>query len=140
MLIKNLYLKNFRNFKANSFSLNPSFNVIIGSNGTGKSTLLQAIQVAAGAFFLGLPKVVSRRHIQENEIRFAINKISKQAEYFTPTIVEATGQINGSDEIIWRRVVPEYGKANSTKNEDIGTIRDIVHIPGMLVLPHFWWS
>lgn len=100
MLIKNLCLRNFKNFKAESFSLNPSFNVIIGSNGTGKSTLLQAIQEAAGAFFLGLPKIVNRRHIQENEIRFSMNRISKQAEYFTPTVVEATGQINGSGEII----------------------------------------
>ncbi len=125
MKINKIHIKNFRGFEEKRFNLNPHFTVAIGDNGTGKSTLLQAIQVAAGAFFLGLPKVVSRRHIQENEIRFAINRISKQAEYFTPTIVEATGQINGTDEIIWRRVVSEYGKANSTKNEDIGTIRDI---------------
>ena len=95
MNIKRLLLKNFRNIENGIFELNPRFNVIIGRNGNGKSTLLHAMQVATDAFFLGLPRV-NRRHIQENEIRFTINLKSKQSEYFTPTIVEATGHINGS--------------------------------------------
>lgn len=124
MQIRKLYIKNFRGFEEKEFNLNPSFTVAIGDNGTGKSTLLHAVQVAAGAFFLGLPKV-NRRHIHENEIRFSINRVSKQSEYFTPTIVEATGHINGSGEFTWRRIIPEYGKANSTRAEDIGQIREL---------------
>ncbi len=124
MQIQKLFIKNFRGFEEKEFKLNPRFTVAIGDNGTGKSTLLHAVQVAAGAFFLGLPHV-TRRHIQENEIRFSINRISKQAEYFTPTIVEATGHINGSGEFTWRRIIPEYGKSNSVKIEDIGQIRDL---------------
>lgn len=124
MQIRKLYIKNFRGFEEKEFKLNPSFTVAIGDNGTGKSTLLHAVQVAAGAFFLGLPKV-NRRHIQENEIRFSINRVSKQSEYFTPTIVEATGHINGSGEFTWRRIIPEYGKANSTRAEDIGQIKSL---------------
>lgn len=123
-MIQHLYIKNYRGFEEKEFYLHQSFNVIIGDNGTGKSTLLQALQVAAGSFFLGLPKV-NRRHIQENEIRFAINRISKQSEYFTPTIVQATGSINSNENLTWRRVIPEYGKSNSTRAEDVGNIRDI---------------
>lgn len=124
MQIQKLFIKNFRGFEEKEFKLNPRFTVAIGDNGTGKSTLLHAVQVAAGAFFLGLPRV-NRRHIQENEIRFSINRISKQSEYFTPTIVEATGHINGSGEFTWRRIIPDYGKSNSIKVEDIGQIRDL---------------
>ncbi|GAA4144476.1 AAA family ATPase [Sphingobacterium kyonggiense] len=124
MQIQKLFIKNFRGFEEKEFKLNPRFTVAIGDNGTGKSTLLHAVQVVAGAFFLGLPRV-TRRHIQENEIRFSINRTSKQAEYFTPTIVEATGHINGSGEFTWRRIIPEYGKSNSVKIEDIGQIRDL---------------
>lgn len=121
MQINRLHLKNFRSVKNDTFNLHPRFNVIIGHNGTGKSTLLHAMQVATGAFFLGLPRV-NRRHIQENEIWFTINLKSKQSEYFTPTIVEATGHINGSGEFTWRRVIPEYGRATSAKAEDVGQI------------------
>ncbi|MBK1439826.1 AAA family ATPase [Parapedobacter sp. ISTM3] len=124
MQVRKLYVKNFRGFEDNSFNLNPHFTVAIGDNGTGKSTLLHAMQVATGAFFLGLPRV-TKRNIQENEIRFAINLVSKQSEHFTPTIVEATGQINGSGEFIWRRVIPEYGRTTSLKAEDVGQIREI---------------
>ncbi len=124
MQINRLHLKNFRNFAEISINLNPHFNVLIGNNGTGKSTLLQALQVATGAFFLSLP-YVNRRHIQEDEIRFSINPETKQSKYFTPTIVEATGFINGSGEFTWRRVIPEYGKYTSAKSEDIGRMREI---------------
>ncbi|MCT1526074.1 AAA family ATPase [Sphingobacterium lactis] len=124
MQIAKLYIKNFRGFEEKSFNLNPQFTAAIGDNGTGKSTLLHAMQVATGAFFLGLPRV-NRRHIQESEIRFAINLTSKQSEYFTPTIVEATGHINGSGDFTWRRIISEYGKATSTKVEDVGQIKEI---------------
>lgn len=124
MQIQKLYIKNFRGFEERNFNLNPSFTVAIGNNGTGKSTLLHALQIAAGTFFLGLPNVI-KRHIQENEIRFSINRVSKQSEYFTPTIVEATGSINGSGVLTWRRIIPQYGKANSTKAEDVGLIKTL---------------
>ncbi|QIH32692.1 hypothetical protein [Sphingobacterium sp. DR205] len=89
--INNLCMKNFKNFKANNFSL----KFLIQRNLRFKwhrkvYPTASSIQVAAGAFFLGLPKIVNRRHIQENEIRFSMNMISKQTEYFTPLIVEVT--------------------------------------------------
>ncbi len=124
MQINRLYIKNFRGFEEKTFNLNSAFTVAIGDNGTGKSTLLQAVQVVAGAFFLGLP-YVNRRNITEDEVRFSINKKSKQSEYFTPTIVEATGFINGSGEFNWRREIAEHGKATSEKTNDIGRIREI---------------
>lgn len=124
MQIDKLYIKNFRGFEEKSFNLNPAFTVAIGDNGTGKSTLLQAVQVVAGAFFLGLP-YINRRHIDDDEVRFSINKKSKQSEYFTPTIVEATGHINGSGEFTWRREITEHGKATSEKLSDIGQIKAI---------------
>jgi len=124
MQISKLYIKNFRGFEEKTFNLNPSFTVAIGDNGTGKSTLLQAVQVAAGTFFLGLP-YINRRHISEDEVRFSINKKSKQSEYFTPTVVEATGFINGSGEFTWRREISEHGKATSEKLADVGQIKDI---------------
>ncbi len=104
MWINKLNLINFKNFVDLTVVLNKHFNIIIGANGTGKSTLLHALQIVAGAFFLGLPKV-PKRHIHENEIRFSINQISKKTQYFTPTIVEAVGSINRSGTFTWRRIM-----------------------------------
>ncbi|HWV70420.1 MAG TPA: AAA family ATPase [Pseudosphingobacterium sp.] len=124
MQIRKVKIFNFINFQEATFYLDTHFNVVIGENQTGKSTLLHAMQVATGAFFLGLP-YVKRRHIQEDEIRFEINQETKQSHYFTPTIVEAVGSINGNGEFTWRRVISDYGKSASLRNSDIGQIKQI---------------
>lgn len=123
MLIKNLYLKNFRNFKTNSFSLNPSFNVIIGSNGSGKSTLLHAIRIACGAYLLGIPEA-AKRHIWESEIRR--KDFGTHLSLQTPTMVEAEGSIDGIMlKSPWRRIIPEGKNKTTASIADIGEIRSI---------------
>ncbi|MCU0435340.1 MAG: AAA family ATPase [Bacteroidia bacterium] len=124
MRIHQLTLKNFRGFENQVFRLNPSFTAAIGDNGTGKSTLLHALQVATGAYFLGLPHVY-RRHISDDEIRITFNSSSKQYEHQTPTFVEVEGEINGSGKMIWRRTIPEYGKNTSSKKADVGNIKSL---------------
>lgn len=39
--------------------------------------------------------------------------------------MEATGSINGSGEFTWRRVISDYGKSTSTRNSDVGRIKQI---------------
>lgn len=124
MQINKLEVINFRGFEKREFFLNPHFTVAIGNNGTGKSTLLHAMQVAVGAFFLGF-KGVYQRYIQEDEIRISFNPISKQWVYHTPTVVKATGFINGSGEFSWQRVISEHGASTSSKAADIGSIRGL---------------
>lgn len=124
MEIRRLQMENFRGFEKKEIFLNPSFTVAIGNNGTGKSTLLQAMQVASGAFFLGLPNV-HRRHIDEDEIRITFDRKSKQWIHHTPTKVVATGSVNGSGEFTWQREIPEFGRSTSSKKVDVGKIRSI---------------
>lgn len=50
MKINKIKIENFRGFKNNSFEFDSKMNVVLGDNTTGKTTLLQAIQIALGAF------------------------------------------------------------------------------------------
>ncbi len=69
MNIEQITIQNFRNIgEPITFHLNPNFTAFIGVNGKGKSTILHALRVASGAFFLGIPEVKSR-HILKDEIR-----------------------------------------------------------------------
>ena len=43
MKIKNLRLRSFRNLKDVSVVFNPGLNIILGSNGQGKTNLLEAV-------------------------------------------------------------------------------------------------
>ena len=54
MRIDNLTLKNFRNFENAEIPLNPKMNIVIGNNGSGKSSLLMGALTAASTFFLGI--------------------------------------------------------------------------------------
>jgi DNA replication and repair protein RecF len=54
LLLKNIKLVNFRNYSARQISFNNSFNFIHGSNGEGKTNILEAISyISFGKSFLG---------------------------------------------------------------------------------------
>jgi predicted ATP-binding protein involved in virulence len=123
MLIKSLSLQNFRNIaQENTQQFDDHFTAIIGINGKGKSTWLQAMRIACGAYFLGISHVQSR-HIVEDEIRkITIGKGVLKEQ--TPVIIAAEGIFTESTEIIkWKRAIP-LGKSKITSSEaDIGKIR-----------------
>ncbi len=62
MLIKEVYIQNFKGFEKKNFSFNPKFNVAIGNNATGKSTLLHSIQVVLGGYLQCLDIPASRNY------------------------------------------------------------------------------
>lgn len=45
MIIRNLYLKNFRGYSEITIPFDDSFNLIIGKNDIGKSTILEALEI-----------------------------------------------------------------------------------------------
>lgn len=57
MKIKHISLKNFKCFELLELQLDERFNVIIGDNATGKTSILDAIAFALGTFFIGVRKV-----------------------------------------------------------------------------------
>jgi len=124
MRIHNIAITNFRNIEGErTFHLNEGFTVIIGINGKGKSTILHAIRIAAGAYLLGIPEAV-KRHIQEGEIRR--KHFGSHDAPQTPTIVRAQGSIDEKDLIqSWQRKIPEGKTKTTTNTEDVGEIRAI---------------
>lgn len=67
MRIDQLIVQNFKGFDTREFSFHPQFNLIVGVNGTGKTSTLDALAVAIGSWFLGV-KGADSRHIRPNEV------------------------------------------------------------------------
>ena len=67
MRIDRLTVHNFKGFSEREFTFHPEFNLIVGTNGTGKTTALDALAVAAGSWFLGV-RGADSRHIRPNEV------------------------------------------------------------------------
>jgi len=54
MIINRLKLKNFKGFEELSVEFHPHFNVVIGINRSGKTSLLEGLRIGLGSFFLGI--------------------------------------------------------------------------------------
>ncbi len=99
MKINKLQLKNFKCFDEEAFEFSPDFNVIIGDNGSGKTSLLKSLSTGISAFFSGLDGV-SGRSITRNDIRYI--HFEYNVEYQFPAIVKCYGVIDDI-ELEWER-------------------------------------
>jgi len=76
MRIDTLRLKNFRAYDDITFRFKPGVNVLIGPNAAGKTTVLEALSVALGSFFLGI-RGYDSRHIKPEDVRVKANRIGE---------------------------------------------------------------
>jgi recombinational DNA repair ATPase RecF len=112
MTIDSIHITNFKGFADASFDLNPHFTVFIGNNATGKTSVLDALSVALGAFFIEIPGMNSRP-IRRSEIRLLWQ--DGQPKEQRPVSVEAQGRLDGVS-LKWKRDIvkkttsPQYAK------------------------------
>lgn len=118
MKIHKIYIKNFKGIAESTFELNDHFTVFIGENATGKTTVLDALAVALGSFFLGIEGVNSR-NISNDEIR--IITVDGQPRPQKPVTIEAHGEIDGIHIPSWRREISN----KKTSYKDARSIRDV---------------
>lgn len=121
MKIQNIRLQNYRCFEDITVNFNSKTSVIVGNNGVGKTTILDAAAIGIGSLLLGI-EGSSSPNINKNDVRFVAKEIGstvdKQPQY--PVIISCLGKING-EEIDWTRQLntengrTTYGGANNIK-------------------------
>jgi len=95
MQINHLVINNLKVFKLQKFSFHPQMNLIVSANGTGKTSLLDALSIAASSWLLGFNGCKARPiHIQD--VRIA-HLIAGNIGYQYPCTVDAMGKIGGDD-------------------------------------------
>lgn len=95
MRLETLHLMNFRGYADRKFTLHPEFNLIIGENGAGKTSFLEAVAVAAGSWLLGFPGHDSR-NIRTRDVRKVLEFVEKRYRELPqyPVRVQATGHVH----------------------------------------------
>lgn len=110
MRVDRLNIKNFKGFATREFLFHPQFNLIVGVNGTGKTSLLDASSIALGSWFLGL-RGYDTRHIRATEVSLVSIEqhtnggsqqigVNWEAQY--PCVIEASGEVMGQH-LSWTR-------------------------------------
>lgn len=109
MRIDNLEIENFKNYESVNVSFVSGINLFVGNNGSGKTSILEAINVALGGFF-GEQETKMQRMIDLTEARLYIsNNKPTRAER---TSIDAYSDIVGGN---WKRTFNGNTKNNDTK-------------------------
>lgn len=125
-MIDKIYIENFKSFKDSEFSFDKEFNLIVGENGSGKSSILKAIAIAISGWTYAYKKdIKSDRPIGDSEVReVQLNGRYDKAKH---TRVRAEGEFPIVDQhseakkgyVVWNRERSE----GEDKTLTSGTIR-----------------
>ena len=115
MRIDRLTLTNFKAFASCDFGLDPHFNLFVGDNATGKTSVLDALSIALDSWFLGMKGVEKAGGIDSDDVRVVAHRhgdrISFEKQF--PARIEALGSILGS-RVSWARELNHEGGRTTT--------------------------
>ena len=128
MKIDRLRIQNFKRFADHTLELHPRFTLLVGDNGAGKTTILDALAVAAGIWLVRPPDSMlanSGRNILRNEIRLDMRQIGDRRQFVEckPVSITATGEIAGQH-VQWCRQIRLHG--SRTTNAEAARALQIV--------------
>src|SRR5713101_7568155 len=110
MRIDRLTVQNFKKFAEQTFALHPQFTLLIGENGSGKTTVLDALAVSLAVWLVEVPDTSlnsSRRNIVPREIRLEPSRTGDRIQFRErfPVLVQATGQLGDQESVTWTRQI-----------------------------------
>ena len=117
MRIDRLEIENFKKFSDYTLDLHPQFTLLVGDNGTGKTTILDALAIAAGIWLVNSPDTTlnnSRRNILPSEIHLEAIESDTITQFIErkPVQIKAIGTIN-SQQVQWLRQIKTNGSRTS---------------------------
>ena len=112
MRIKSVEITNFRCFEKLKLNLHEQFTLLIGTNGAGKSTILDALAIGMGSFFLGMEGGIASG-IHQDDVRYITyelgSRMVKQVQY--PAEITCAGEVFAQT-LSWSRSL--NGEGNKT--------------------------
>ncbi|MDD1004736.1 AAA family ATPase [Pseudomonas sp. TNT2022 ID642] len=93
MRLDRLHIQNFRCYEDATFDFQPGFNLVVGVNGSGKTSLLQAVAASYIDFVAATGK--SEVHLPDEDIRFVVDKYEGRSRFERrfPVVLAAHGQV-----------------------------------------------
>ena len=135
MRIKELHLQNFRCFEELTIKFPTNYTVFIGNNGAGKSSILNALQIALG-IFIGISQQDVRqfdyestyKEIDDDDARLKTTStgstFNQEAQY--PVIIGVEAESSDKQLISWKRELQAFSlKRNIDTNNILYYLRKL---------------
>ena len=130
MKISELVLHNFRKYDEAYIQFNSQFNVLIGNNGKGKTTVLDALAMLLNTYFLGGKLATGGGTIKASDARAVFREVEGQVfrEAFPEVWLEAVAVMGDAPPVRWRRELGDRGgKAKEFAKIGSDTRNRVVH-------------
>lgn len=126
MKIKEISIKNFRCYENLNISLDDKYTLLIGSNGAGKTTILDAISIALGGYVSYFDR--SNYGIIKDDSLYKMYELGSKIErtHQFPVCIKATGKIQESEAEWERALKSERGRTSNVNLKDITNYVNVV--------------
>ena len=127
MRIDRLKLTNYKGFASRSFKLNAQFNLFVGDNATGKTSILDALVVAMDSWFIGMKVGERVGGIDTDDVRVSSHPFDDTVTFEKqfPAQVEASGLVMGQSVTWSRELSRERGRTTTVQAKALSTIAAI---------------
>lgn len=118
MRIDRLEVQNFKKFSSQTLDLHPQFTLLVGENGAGKTSVLDALAVGLSVWLIHAPDTGIRgssRNILKTEIRLEPSQEGDRVQFreCRPSMIRSTGRIGNHENVVWTRRFGAGGKASN---------------------------
>ena len=124
MRIDRIKLNNYKRFGAFEVALDPQFNLFVGDNASGKTTILDAITVGLDSWFIGMKGVQGIGSIDQDEVHvipYAHGDVVTFEKQF-PVQVEFEGLVMGRNVSWSRELARDRGRTTTVDAKNLTAI------------------
>lgn len=120
MRIDSISIKNYRCYEQLDISLHERLTLFVGKNGAGKTTILDAIAVAASTFLGGI-EGASSRMIDEEDAKYNFYELEGivDPQHQFPVVITGHGDCNGDKNLTWTRSLNSAGGRTTIKDAQV---------------------